>query len=236
MNSSKKYNHICGVVAAKTVDEALTIMERYRFLRFIEIRVDYFDNPIEALRELSGEQVVLPAKYILTYRHPEHQDSWDFVEQVYTEIIKLKPPMVDFDYMMIKLNPAFLDLCKKYRVKPILSAHLTNTPEVKELKQLHNDMKNLAASSVKKIVTTAHCLEDNFTTLSFLKSILKNDLISFSLNLVGRLSRILCTFYGSFLTYVTLSNVRVGPGILTLEEYEKVVSILCLDNYEFVGV
>ena len=234
MSSSKKNNHICGVVATKTVDEALTIMERYNFLRFIEIRVDYFDNPIEALREISEENVELPTKYILTYRYPEHQNSWHFVEQVYTKIIKLKPLMVDFDFTIVKLNPLFLDLCKKYQVKPILSAHLKNTPEVKQLKQLHNDIKNLASSSVKKIVTTAHCLEDNFTTLSFLKSSSKNDLISFSLSLIGRLSRILCTFYGSLLTYVTLSNVRVGPGILTLEEHEKVISMLCLDQQEFV--
>ncbi|UCE14730.1 MAG: hypothetical protein JSV04_05995, partial [Candidatus Heimdallarchaeota archaeon] len=83
MSSSKKYNNICGVVAVKTVDEALTIMERYHFLRFIEIRVDYFNNPIEALRELSGELLDLPPNYILTYRYPEHENSWNFVEQVY---------------------------------------------------------------------------------------------------------------------------------------------------------
>jgi len=230
MSLSKKHNNICGVVAAKTVDEALTIVERYHFLRFIEIRVDYFDNPIEALRELSGEHIDLPTKYILTYRYPEHQNSWHFVEQVYTKIIKLKPLMVDFDFTIVKLNPVFLDLCKKFQVKPILSTHLKNTPEVKQLKQIHNDIKNLAPSSVNKIVTTAHCLEDNFTTLTFLKSSSKNELISFSLTLIGRLSRILCTFYGSLLTYVTLSDVRVGPGILTLEEHEKVVSMLCLNQ------
>lgn len=229
MSPSKKYNHICGVVTAKTVDEALTIMGRYHFLRFIEIRVDYFDNPIEALRELSTEPINLPTKCILTYRYPEHQNSWDFVQQIYTKIIELKPSMVDFNFTLIKLYPAFLDLCKKYEVRPILSAHLNDTPEVEQLKHLHNDLNNLSASSIKKIVTTAHCLEDNFTTLNFLNSSSKTDLICFSLSLIGRLSRILCTFYGSLLTYVTLSNDRVGPGILTLEEYERVVSMLCLD-------
>jgi 3-dehydroquinate dehydratase type I len=229
MSSSKKYDNICGVVAAKTVDEALTIMERYYFLRFIEIRVDYFDNPIEALRGLSGQHINLTTKYILTYRYPEHENSWDYVEQVYTKIIKLKPPMVDFDFSIVKLNPVFLDLCKKFQIIPILSTHLKNTPEVKQLVQINNEIKNLAPDSINKIVTTAHCLEDNFTTLNFLKSSSKHDLISFSLNLIGRLSRILCTFYGSLLTYVTLSNIRVGPGILTLEEHEKVVSMLCLN-------
>ncbi|UCE14713.1 MAG: type I 3-dehydroquinate dehydratase, partial [Candidatus Heimdallarchaeota archaeon] len=142
-------------------------------------------------------------------------------------------PMVDFDFTIVQLNPVFLDLCNKYQVKPILSAHLKNTPEVKKLKQIHNEIKNLAPGSVNKIITTAHCLEDNFTTLTFLKSSSTNELISFSLGLIGRLSRVLCTFYGSLLTYVTLSNVRVGPGILTLEEHEKVVSMLCLDQKEF---
>ena len=87
MSLSKKYSNICGVVATKTVDEALTIMDRYYFLRLIEIRIDYFDKPIEALREFSGQQIDFSKKYILTYRYPEHENLWDFVEQMYNKII-----------------------------------------------------------------------------------------------------------------------------------------------------
>ncbi len=228
MSSSKKHKHICGVVATQTIEEALTIMKKYNFLQFIEIRVDYFNNPIEALRDLSGELIDLTTKYILTYRHTECQSSQDFVEQVYTEIIKLEPAIVDIDYNCVKKNPSFLNLCEKYQVNLILSSHLKNTPKIIQLKQIYGDIRDLATSSIKKIVTTAHCLEDNFTILNFLKSSPENDLISFSMSPVGRLSRLLCTFHGSLLTYVTLSNARVAPGIFTLEEHEQVISMLCL--------
>jgi 3-dehydroquinate dehydratase type I len=228
MSLSKKHEHICGVVASQTIKEALTIMKKYNFLKFIEIRADYFNNPIEALRDLSGEKIDLKTKYIFTYRFTESQSSHNFVEQVYTEIIKLKPAFVDIEYNYLKKNPSFLNLCEKYQVNLIISTHLNNTPEIIHLKQIYGDIRDIAASCIKKIVTTAYCLEDNFTILNFLKSSPENDLISFSMNPVGRLSRLLCTFHGSLITYVTLSNTKVAPGIFTLEEHEEVISKLCL--------
>lgn len=228
MSLSKKHEHICGVVASQTIEEALTIMKKHCFLKFIEIRADYFNNPLEALRDLSGEKIDLKTKYVLTYRDTESQRSQDFVEQVYTEIIKLKPALVDIEYNYLKKNPSFLNLCEKYQVNLMISTHLNNTPEIRHLKQIYGDIRDIAVSSIKKIVTTAHRLEDNYTILNFLKSSRENDLVSFAMSPVGRLSRLLCTFHGSLITYVTLSDAKVAPGIFTLEEHEEVISKLCL--------
>ena len=108
------------------------------------------------------------------------------------------------------------------KIKIIISYHnFEKTPEMKELKSLHEKMKKLGADIVK-FAAKANTLADSFGMLEFLSSITqkKQKAICLCMEKKGILTRISGQFFGNYLMYFTKDGKSsTAPGQITIKEF-----------------
>ena len=76
-----------------------------------------------------------------------------------------------------------------------------------------------------KIVTSAKTIGDSMKVLSLYKNLAKNHrLVAFAMGDSGRMSRILCTQFGSPYTYVSLGK-PIAPGQFSLDEVKSIFKL-----------
>ncbi len=117
------------------------------------------------------------------------------------------------DYVDVELDVDF-SVFKDAGAKVICSYHNFNqTPSVSDLLAIL-DACVLKKPDVVKIVTMAKKYSDNVVILDFLEKA-RNDVnvVSFCMGDKGKLSRVLCTHFGSFLTFAALEGGKESaPG------------------------
>jgi len=112
---------------------------------------------------------------------------------------------------------------KSTKTKLLVSWHdFKKTPKSSELKNKIKQMSKF--SSNVKIVSTAKSTYDSTRMLELYNSKGKNNLISFAMGDVGKISRILCLYLGSPYTYVSLGKA-VAPGQFSIDEVKKIINL-----------
>ena len=148
-------------------------------------------------------------------------------EKERTDILKLigeyNPFLLDVEFNTMKKNSSLTKYLKSTKTNLLVSWHdFKKTPETAELNRKMRQMSKF--SSTIKIVSTAKTTNDATRMLELYSKKGKNDLISFSMGDLGRISRILCLYLGSPYTYVSLGK-PVAPGQFSLDEIKKITNL-----------
>jgi 3-dehydroquinate dehydratase-1 len=139
-------------------------------------------------------------------------------------IAEYNPCLLDVEYNSIRKNKNLVQFLKRTRTDLLVSWHdFKNTPNEnllrKKLRQMTKFSKNI------KIVTTANVIGDSMKILSLYKNLPKDQrLIAFAMGEAGRMSRILCTQFGSPYTYVSLGK-PIAPGQFSLDEVKSIFKL-----------
>jgi len=139
-------------------------------------------------------------------------------------IAEYNPYLLDVEFDTIRKSKNLDQYLKRTKTDLLVSWHdFKKTPaEIllkKKLKQMTKFSKNV------KIVTTAKAIGDSMKVLSLYKNLPKNQrLIAFAMGDSGRMSRILCTQFGSPYTYVSLGK-PVAPGQFSLDEVKSIFKL-----------
>jgi 3-dehydroquinate dehydratase-1 len=138
-------------------------------------------------------------------------------------IAEYSPYLLDVEFNTLKKNPSLVRYLKKANTKLLVSWHdFKKTPSTGELKKKMNQMSKF--SSNVKIVCTAKSTDDSTRMLELYSKKRKNNLISFAMGDLGRISRILCLYLGSPYTYVSLGKA-VAPGQFSVDEIKKITNL-----------
>lgn len=196
---------------------------------FIEIRVDYLeDMNIDFSDIVSKTSIPL----ILTARKKDEGGFFELEEKKRIELlekcIEAKPRFVDLELNMSSSNlKRLLKLAKQNSVEVILSFHsFKNTPRSEILVQKIRKAHQKGAELVK-LITFANDINDNLVLLSLPQQAhdLRIKIISFCMGERGIISRVLCPFFGSYLTYAALETIT-APGQIDLEVMRKIHTLL----------
>jgi len=210
---------------------------------FVEFRFDYI-NRIEYLTEKFVRQLkkFLENKSysIFTLRHDSEGGKIRIEKSQrlnkLKQLIESQPDFFDIemssdlDTLRSIINISFIK-----KVNLIFSYHnLEMTPNYEKAKELilrfeEKVIKNnlnkfdILGQSVYKIIFTAQCFEDNIVPLEICKEFAKNNkkIISFCMDELGMLSRVISLKLGSFLTYAALEEETASGqiNVRTLQQF-----------------
>jgi len=194
---------------------------------FIEVRLDKFTE-LGHLAEVASHG---KTPKIATLKLASQCGKFTGTESQQREIL-LSAAKAGFAYVDVDLqgtNPKkFAEEVKSNGTKVIASFHnFTTTPAISELNRILDQEISLGGD-VCKIVTTANCLEDNLTLLSFVAFASKRaNVVCFGMKEAGRVSRLLSPLFGGFFTFASLeSRAETAPGQLTIDEMKAAYSLL----------
>jgi len=131
--------------------------------------------------------------------------------------------LLDVEFNTLKKNTQLTKYLKSTKTKLLVSWHdFKKTPNATELKKKIVQMSKF--SNNVKIVSTAKTTDDANRMLELYAKKGKNNLISFAMGDMGRISRILCLYLGSPYTYVSLGKA-VAPGQFSVDEVKKITDL-----------
>ncbi|MGI0009289.1 MAG: type I 3-dehydroquinate dehydratase [Nitrosopumilaceae archaeon] len=139
-------------------------------------------------------------------------------------IAEYNPYLLDVEFYTIRKNKDLYQYLKKTKTSLLVSWHdFKKTPDENLLKKRLRQM--IKFSKNVKIVTSAKTIGGSMKVLSLYKNLPKNyRLIAFAMGDNGRMSRILCTQFGSPYTYVSLGK-PVAPGQFSLDEVKSIFKL-----------
>ncbi|MBU1004351.1 MAG: shikimate dehydrogenase [Nanoarchaeota archaeon] len=124
------------------------------------------------------------------------------------------------------------------KTKVIVSYHNFKGTDEKEIIAKYEKIKRLKPNVIK-IVSFANSIDDNAVMLRLLKTAKKEgkDLIAFCMGEKGEVSRILCNFFGSFLTFASLCKGKESaPGQLDVKTLKGLYRVNEFRNGEVFGL
>lgn len=139
-------------------------------------------------------------------------------------IAEYNPHLLDVEFDTIRKNRDLNQYLKRTKTDLLVSWHdFKKTPDEhllkKKLSQMIKFSKNI------KIVTSAKAIGDSMKVLSLYKNLPEGcHLIAFAMGDSGRMSRILCTQFGSPYTYVSLGK-PIAPGQFSLDEVKSIFKL-----------
>ena len=192
---------------------------------FVEIRFDFLrkDQVPETLELIKKDL----NRIVCTLRPKTEGGKFSGNEKERVAILKLiaeyNPYLLDVEFNTLKKNSDLTKYLKSTKTKLLVSWHdFKKTPKSIELKKKINQMSKF--SSNVKIVSTAKSTDDSTRMLELYSKKGKNNLISFAMGDLGRISRILCLYLGSPYTYVSLGKA-VAPGQFSVDEVKKITNL-----------
>ena len=210
-NSSQKMKHILKDALKKS--------------DYVEIRFDFLkkDDIPETLNDIKKDM----KKLVCTLRPKSEGGKFEGSEKERIAILKLiaehNPFLLDIEFNTIKKNKELVRYLKSTKTKLLISWHdFKKTPKFSELKNMMSQMNKFSQNV--KIVTTAKTIDDSTRTLQLYSIKGKNNLIAFAMGDNGRMSRILCLYFGSPYTYVSLGK-PVAPGQFNVDELKKIINL-----------
>lgn len=220
---------ICVSLLPKTVAEAHTLIERAEKIGadFIELRLDHLDLAIN-LSELANLGNTPKIATILTTPKEGNfilskLDQYKFL---------IKAATNDFDYVDIALDSPYLketvEKLKSLNCKPIVSFHDFNGPlSIIDLEKILEKEISIGAE-VCKIITTAKKIQDNLNILNFVsQNSAETNLVSFCMGKLGRVSRLLSPYYGSFFTFASIDKgYETAEGQISIQDMRAVYKLL----------
>ena len=216
----------CVSIAEKTphkVKQALKIALKKS--DYVEVRFDFLN--IEKIPETLESIKKDLNKIVCTLRPKTEGGKFPGNEKERIAILKLiaeyNPFLLDVEFNTLKRNISLRKYLKSTKTKLLVSWHdFKKTPSSSELKKKMNQMSEF--SSNVKIVSTAKSVNDSNRMLELYSKKGKNNLISFAMGDLGRISRILCLYLGSPYTYVSLGK-PVAPGQFSVDEVKKITNL-----------
>jgi len=192
---------------------------------YVELRLDFLK--IEHIPEVLEIVKKDLNKIVCTLRPKTEGGKFPGNEKERIAILKLiaeyNPFLLDVEFNTLKRNISLRKYLKSTKTKLLVSWHdFKKTPSSAELKKKMNQMSKL--SSNVKIVSTAKSTSDSNRMLELYNKKGKNNLISFAMGDLGRISRILCLYLGSPYTYVSLGKA-IAPGQFSVDEVKKITNL-----------
>ncbi|MFA5182238.1 MAG: type I 3-dehydroquinate dehydratase [Syntrophales bacterium] len=223
---------ICASLMAGTMAGAMEKMTaRFRHADLLELRIDLIaDLDLPALVKAKTGPV------LITNRRRDEGGGFRGTEEervfLLCEAVRLKAEYVDMEAATDDgLARHVLGAAARQgsHTKIIVSFHdLNATPPEGALRRIWGACREKGGDIVK-IVTHARRSEDNLRVLSLIPYSRKRgqDIIAFCMGEQGRISRVMATLLGSYLTFASLDKgEETAPGQLTVEEMKKIFSIL----------
>lgn len=196
---------------------------------FIELRLDYLDNPSSSLPKIRS---LVSRNVIITIRKKAEGGKFSGGEKRRIELLRtfqseLGPSIIDVELATLKENPSLISELKDMRMRVIVSYHsFLGTPNNGELANILRTTPSF--SYALKIATKANSFRDNLRVLSLydskmLQQKMPMKLIAFCMGEIGVYSRIECLTRGSPLTFVSLPSEAVAPGQLDFETMKQIL-------------
>ena len=212
---------VCVSVYGHTISDLETkiILARKYNPAFIELRLDYLDDP--RVEDIAGISKKVMGNEIFTFRAANEGGVARVSEQKRKDIIQRfvsssRPPYVDVEIPTLESSPDILEEVKDAGSRLIASSHNFRSIETpNRLKNLVRTASRLRPLFAIKIVRKARSFDDNRLILSLynlVNEIAPAKLIAFCAGPFGVLSRVSCVQYGSPFTYVSLPNEKTAPG------------------------
>jgi len=192
---------------------------------FIEVRFDFLKvEQIPEALELIKKDL---NRIVCTLRPKTEGGKFSGSEKERIAILKLiaeyNPFLLDVEFNTLKKNSQLTRYLKSTKTKLLVSWHdFKRTPKTEELKKKISQMSKL--SNNVKIVSTANSTNDAIRMLELYNKKGKNNLISFAMGDIGKISRVLCLYLGSPYTYVSLGKA-VAPGQFSVDEIKKIINL-----------
>ena len=216
----------CVSIAEKTpykIKQILKIALKksdYAEVRFDFLKIEQIPEALETIKKDLN-------KIVCTLRPKTEGGKFSGNEKERIAILKLiaeyNPFLLDVEFNTLKRNSSLVRYLKSTKTKLLVSWHdFKKTPSSAELKKKMNQMTKFSFNV--KIVSTAKSTNDSSRMLELYSKKGKNNLISFAMGDLGRISRILCLYLGSPFTYVSLGNA-VAPGQFSVDEVKKITNL-----------
>ncbi|AJW71307.1 type I 3-dehydroquinate dehydratase [Nitrosopumilus adriaticus] len=216
----------CVSIAEKTPNKIKqTLKIALKKSDFVEVRFDFLKiEQIPESLELIKKDL---NRIVCTLRPKTEGGKFSGNEKERIAILKLiaeyNPFLLDVEFNTLKKNSALTKYLKSTKTKLLVSWHdFKKTPTSAELKKKIAQMSKF--SNNVKIVSTANSTDDATRMLELYSKKGKNNLISFAMGDMGRISRILCLYLGSPYTYVSLGKA-VAPGQFSVDEVKKITNL-----------
>ncbi|KAF6250113.1 MAG: type I 3-dehydroquinate dehydratase [Nitrosopumilus sp.] len=216
----------CVSIAEKTPYKIKQILKiALKKSDYAEVRFDFLkiEQIPEALETIKKDL----KKIVCTLRPKTEGGKFPGNEKERIAILKLiaeyNPFLLDVEFNTLKRNSSLVRYLKSTKTKLLVSWHdFKKTPSSAELKKKMNQMTKFSFNV--KIVSTAKSTNDSSRMLELYSKKGRNNLISFAMGDLGRISRILCLYLGSPFTYVSLGN-PVAPGQFSVDEVKKITNL-----------
>ena len=216
----------CVSIAEKTpykIKQTLKIALKksdYAEVRFDFLKIEQIPEALETIKKDLN-------KIVCTLRPKTEGGKFSGNEKERIAILKLiaeyNPFLLDVEFNTLKRNSLLRRYLKSTKTKLLVSWHdFKKTPSSTELKKKMKEMSKF--SSNVKIVCTAKSTDDSNRMLELYSKKGKNNLISFAMGDLGRISRILCLYLGSPYTYVSLGK-PIAPGQFSVDEVRKITNL-----------
>ena len=192
---------------------------------YVEVRLDFLKKEqVPKALEIIKKDL---KKIVCTLRPKTEGGKFEGNEKERISIIKLiseyNPYLLDVEYNTLKKNKELVKYLKSTKTKLLVSWHdFKKTPKTTELQNKIKQMSKF--SSNVKIVSTAKSTDDSTRMLELYSKRGKNNLVSFAMGDLGKISRILCLYLGSPYTYVSLGKA-VAPGQFSVDEVNKIINL-----------
>ena len=201
--------------ARQALDEGADLVE-FRLDHLLRIEKDLPDR----LRGFSG-------RCVITIRSKEQGGAFAGSEGSRIEMLKafskIKPLYLDIELHAARKNPEAVAELKKNCRNLIVSFHdFDATPRINALVQVYNEAIEMAG--IVKVVTMARSAQDNITSmLLYRKARPRGSLIAFTMGDIGTLTRVLCLYAGSPMSYVSFGNKPSAPGQIPLKTMRRLI-------------
>jgi len=216
----------CVSIAEKTpykIKQTLKIALKksdYAEVRFDFLKIEQIPEALETIKKDLN-------KIVCTLRPKTEGGKFPGNEKERIAILKLiseyNPFLLDVEFNTLKRNSSLVRYLKSTKTKLLVSWHdFKKTPSSAELKKKMNQMTKFSFNV--KIVTTAKSTGDSNRVLELYSKKGRNNLISFAMGDLGRISRILCLYLGSPYTYVSLGKA-IAPGQFSVDEVNKITNL-----------
>jgi len=220
-----KYKTCVSIAETSPKKIKIKLKEALKKSDYVEVRLDFLKkeqvpNTLEIIKKDLN-------KIVCTLRPKTEGGKFEGSEKERISIIKLiseyNPYLLDVEYNTLKKNKELLKYLKSTKTKLLVSWHdFKKTPKTTELQNKIKQMSKF--SSNVKIVSTAKSTDDSTRMLGLYNKRGKNNLISFAMGDLGKISRILCLYLGSPYTYVSLGKA-VAPGQFSVDEVNKIINL-----------
>ena len=220
-----KYNTCVSIGEKTPVAIKKVLKNALKKSDYVEIRFDFLKTEqIPIALEMLKKNL---DKIVCTLRPKTEGGKFPGDEKERIAIIKLiaeyNPFLLDVEYNTLRKNSELVKYLKHTKTKLLVSWHnFKKTPSSPELRNKVNQMSKF--SSNVKIVCTAKSTDDSTRMLELYSKKGKNNLISFAMGDLGRISRILCLYLGSPYTYVSLGKA-IAPGQFSVDEVKKITNL-----------